>query len=138
MPPETPTLFDEPDEQPPHTSRTIPKVPDPPSPFERGMDGSRRAARKWTEDEAKKVDAAIAAVAGRLPTFTADAVWAELGDGFPVTKGLASRLTAAKNRGLIENTGTVAPARRGGDHDHAQRLSVWRSLLVDQADEVAS
>lgn len=133
----TPSLFDD-HEPPPHTSHTIPKAPDPPSPFDRGMDGSRRAARKWTADEAAKVDQAIETIARRKITFTSDAIWLELGADFPVTKGLASRLTVAKNRGLIENTGRMTKAKRGGDHDHAQRLSVWRSLVIGQDQEAAS
>jgi len=135
LPDQTPSLFDLEDETPPHTSRTIPAVPD--LPFDRGMAGSARAARRWTAEENDLVDVAIEAVARRLPLFTADEVWRELGDGFPVTKGLASRLTSARHRGLCENTGETRIARRGGDHDHAQRLSLWRSLLVDDA-EVAS
>lgn len=124
------TLFD----PPPATLADRTSEPDaPPTPFERGMAGSERAARRWTPEQAARVDAAIEAVARRLPEFTSDDVWAELGDGFPVTKGMASRLTAAKNRGVIAATGEVRTARRGGDHDHGQRLSLWRSRIHEGA-----
>ena len=80
---------------------------------------------KWTPDQQRAVDAAIAVVARAKGRFTADDVWAQLGADFPVTKGLAGRLNAAVRRGLIRNTGEVAHAKRGGAHDHAQRLTVW-------------
>lgn len=127
-------LFDLDDDEPPHVSPTVPHNPDPPTPFDRGMAGSKRAARRWTEDEARAVDVAIENVARRLETFTSDEVWTELGAGFPVTKGLASRLIAAKNRGVIASTGEVRTASRGGDHDHGQRLSIWRSRIHERTD----
>ena len=80
---------------------------------------------KWTPDQQQAVDGAIAVVARAKGRFTADDVWAQLGPDFPVTKGLAGRLNAAVRRGLIRNTGEVAHAKRGGAHDHAQRLTVW-------------
>lgn len=104
-----------------------------PAPFDRGMAGSTRAARRWTPDETQRVDAAIENVARRVDLFTSDDVWLELGDGFPVTKGMASRLIAAKNRDVIASTGEVRTARRGGNHDHGQRLSLWRSLIHEGA-----
>jgi hypothetical protein len=101
-----------------------------PTPFDRGMAASERAARaRWTPEQLDQVNAAIEAAARRHPSFTSDDVWAELGDGFPVTKGLASLLTAAKRRGVIASTGEVRMSSRGGDHDHGQRLVVWRSLI---------
>lgn len=129
-----PIYDDDFDEAPPHVSPTVPHNPDPPTPFDRGMAGSARAARRWTPDEAGAVDRAIEAVARRTETFTSDEVWRELGDGFPVTKGMASRLTAAKNRGVIASTGETRIASRGGDHDHGQRLSLWRSRLIERTD----
>jgi len=102
---------------------------DDPTPFERGMEGSARAAQKWTDLEKKWVDEAIELVALVQDTFTADDIWAQIAGRVRVTKGLAGRLNAARHRGMIEPTGQVTFARRGGDHDHAQRLAVWRSLL---------
>lgn len=112
------------------------------TPTERRDDGIARAAAKWTPEETAAVDKAIATVAQRhrdawsgcagavfaLEFTTAD-VWAELGDGFPVTKGIAGRMLAAKGAGLIANTGrtTIAPAGSTGPN-HAQRLTIWKAL----------
>jgi hypothetical protein len=96
--------------------------------FERGLEGSARAAAKWTADEVAQVDAAIEAVADRcrnVRTFTADDVWVELGSGFLVTKGLAGRLIAAANRGVLVNMGRTVLSKREGEHGHGQRLTVW-------------
>jgi len=96
------------------------------TPFEKAMQISNRVAQvKWTPEQQKQVDAAISRVAHRQQYFTADEIWAELGAGFPVTKGLAGRLNAAVRRKLIRNTGQISHANRGGAHDHAQRLTVW-------------
>jgi hypothetical protein len=104
-------------------------------PFDRtayaaGMEGSDRAGRKWSDDEVELVDEAIRLVARHWNEFTADEIWAMLPDGFPVTKGLAGRLNAARHAGTIAPTGRVAFAQRGGEHDHRQRLAVWRSLVI--------
>jgi len=97
-----------------------------PSPFQVAMQISNRVAQvKWTPEQQKQVDAAISRVAHRQQYFTADDIWADLGAGFPVTKGLAGRLNAAVRRKLIQNTGQISHANRGGAHDHAQRLTVW-------------
>jgi len=98
--------------------------------FERGMEESQRSANaKWTDDEIATVRKAIRTVAGRLHTFTTDAVWDELGADFPFSKGMASQLLAIVHEGIIINTGRVDVSRRGGKHGHAQRLSVWQSTL---------
>lgn len=121
-------------EPPPTRPRSsTPPGPPPPTPFDRGMAGSELAGRvKWTDDERLAVDRAIAGVALRLEEFTADDVWRQLDGAVPVTKGLAGRLTAAVNEGLIANTGRTTIAARGGAHDHAQRLTVWRSLVCER------
>lgn len=98
------------------------------TPFTVGMRRSSDAARKWTDEQLAAVDAAIAACAKFHPEFTADDIWARLPQGFPVTKGLASRLNHAANRGLIMATDRTRKSTRGGDHCHGQRLTVWRSL----------
>lgn len=113
---------------------------------ERGLDGMTRAAAKWTDEEAAEVDTAIATVAARrkanaigdgtpgshgaaLAEFTTADVWQELGPGFPVTKGIASKMLAAARAGLIANTGRHKfndnPDR---NHAHGQRLTVWKAL----------
>lgn len=111
-------------------------------PFERGMEGSARAAAKWTDEEVAKVDQAIRDVAAQaahdqrtrqLPgadgTFTTADVWRELGEGFPVTKGIAGRMTAAKGAGIIESTGrTTYPPPDAPGPNNGQRLTVWRAL----------
>jgi hypothetical protein len=98
----------------------------PLTPFGVAMQISQAVAKaKWTPEQQAAVDAAIAVVARAKGRFTADDVWAQLGADFPVTKGLAGRLNAAVRRELIVNTGEVAHAKRGGLHDHAQRLTVW-------------
>lgn len=101
-----------------------------PEPFERGRRGSERASRRWTAEQVDAVDAAIENCARRLTEFTADDVWAALGDEFPVTKGLTARLVVARNAGLIAGTDQLRKTHRGGVHDKGQRLSVWRSLIT--------
>ena len=86
------------------------------------------ANAKWTPQEQDRVDAAIRKMARMLPRFTADQVWYELGASFPVTKGMTARLMVAERRGVIKNTGEITYAKRGGQHDHAQRLTIWQSL----------
>lgn len=124
-------------------------------PFERGLEGSARAAAKWTDEEVAQVDAAIARIArhrwsearrrlapshverlaehqhisDRLIEFTTADVWAELGEGFPVTKGIAGRMIAAKGAGLIVSTGrTTYPPKDAPGPNAGQRLTVWRAL----------
>lgn len=106
-------------------------LPEPPAPtpFEVGMAASSKAARyRWSPAEIAAVDRAIELCAHFQPEFTADDVWKRLPKDFPVTKGLASRLNVAANRGLIVATDRTRKAGRGGDHDHGQRLTIWRSL----------
>lgn len=98
------------------------------SPFDRGMAASERAGEKWSDLERGAIDEAIIAAARELERFTADDVWARA-PGVRVTKGIAGRLNAARNRKVIASTGEWAVSRRGGDHDHGQRLAVWRSLI---------
>lgn len=101
-----------------------------PDPFARAMNESQRSAdARWSDAQQAQVDAAIHKAASSRELFTADQVWALLPADFPVTKGLAARLTAAARRGLIRNSGQTATANRGGRHDHAQRLTVWASLI---------
>ena len=94
-----------------------------------GLYGSSVSANhKWTDREKWYVDAAISKAARMMPEFTTDDVWRILGPLFPVSKGMASRLNLAVNRGIIENTGRISYADRGGAHDHAQRLTIWASI----------
>ena len=86
------------------------------------------ANAKWTPEQQAQVDAAIVKMARMKPRFTADEVWYELGASFPVTKGMTARLMVAERRGVIKNTGEITYAKRGGQHDHAQRLTIWQSL----------
>lgn len=124
-------------------------VDEPGTPKDRRDEGIARAAARWTDEEVAAVDNAIrrcveyarntagatpllereAAPGVRLDEFTTADVWAELGPGFPVTKGIAGRMLAAKNAGLIANTGrtVIAPADATGPN-HGQRLTVWRAL----------
>lgn len=104
----------------------------PPAAHAAGIAASDTAADyKWTGLERMIVDRAIGAVARRLRVFTTDDLWEELGESVPVTKGLAGRLTAAKNAGIIAPTGTVVFSQRKGSHGHGQRLSLWRSRVYD-------
>ena len=97
--------------------------------FVAGLYGSRVSANhKWTDREKIDVDLAIKRAAHLMPEFTTDDIWRILGPLFPVSKGMASRLNLAVNRGIIQNTGRISYADRGGDHDHAQRLTIWASL----------
>ena len=102
------------------------QVAQPVKPFDIAMKISQTVSNlKWSGEQQRAVDDAIAVVALAKDRFTADDVWAQLGPSFPVTKGLAARLNVAVRRKIIYNTGTVAHAKRGGLHDHAQRLTVW-------------
>jgi hypothetical protein len=105
-------------------------VKDPIGNLERGLELSQGSAdAKWDTRQAAAVDQAIRNAAAKKTFITADDIWAELPATFPVGKGLAARLLAASRAGVIENTGTTTTARRGGAHDHAQRLTIWRSLM---------
>ena len=106
----------------------VPPAPIRTTPYGQAMQISQAVAEaKWTPFQQRQVDAAIDACARDLGYFTADDIWARLGQTFPVTKGLAGRLNAAVRRRTIVNTGTTRHANRGGQHDHAQRLTVWAS-----------
>jgi hypothetical protein len=95
--------------------------------FAKALLGSETSANaKWSPLQQKAVDAAIERVAQNHPEFTADHIWLELGEGFPSSKGMAARLTAAANRKIIEQTGALAHSTRPGNHN--QRLSIWRSV----------
>lgn len=112
------------------------------TPTERRDEGIARAAAKWTAEESARVDEAIAHVAAQarhdartrkvgdgLEEFTTADVWRELGEGFPITKGIAGRMLAAKGAGIIANTGrTVIAPRDATGPNHGQRLTVWRAL----------
>jgi hypothetical protein len=100
----------------------------PRTPEDRALEGSMRAGLKWTPEQVAAVDAAIAGCVTFLPFWTADDIWQRLPKDFPVTKGLAARLNAAAKRGLCQATDRTRKSSRGGDHDHGQRLTIWRSL----------
>ena len=105
-------------------------VPDEPAgscPLDLAERGSERAAEKWTDEQVARVDDAIRDCARSMDRFTTDDVWERVPD-IPITKGIGSRLLAASRSGVIQNTGDTTIARRGGRHDHAQRLTVWASL----------
>lgn len=93
----------------------------------RALEGTTLAARKWTAEQIAAVDEAIRLCVKFCPTFTADDIWARLPKTFPVTKGLAGRLKAASTAGLCHATNETRKSSRGGEHDHGQRLVVWRS-----------
>lgn len=98
------------------------------TPFDRGMAASAASARRWTDEQVLQVDAAIIACRKFQAEFTADDIWARLPKDFPVTKGLAARLNAAANRGLIVATDRTRKSTRTDTHGHGQRLTIWRSL----------
>jgi len=116
--------------------RMIPPGP-PDHAFDRGMEGSELAARKWTPLEALTVDRAIDRVARKYARFTADEIWRELAGSVPVTKGLAGRLVAAQGRNTIYATGDVTSSQREGIHGHGQRLGVWGSNITGNPDPYA-
>ena len=83
----------------------------------------------WTDAEARANRARVLAGGLAHREFTTADVWAELGPGFPVTKGIAGRMLAAKGAGLIENTGrTTYPPKDAPGPNNGQRLTVWRAL----------
>ena len=92
------------------------------------VESQASANAKWTPQQQMQVDTAIRKMARMMPRFTADQVWYELGVTFPVTKGMTARLLVAQRNGVIKNTGEITFAERGGEHDHAQRLTIWQSL----------
>jgi len=101
------------------------------TPIEVGIATSTRVGNfKWSGEQQRQVDAAIVHVARTKGLFTADDIWQHLGPTFEVTKGLAGRLNAAVHQNIIRNTGTISHAKRGGLHDHAQRLTVWAAYGI--------
>lgn len=94
------------------------------TPFERGMAGSERAARRWTAAE-KELFVAVITRWPRGSEFTMDDIWAKLPPDFPITKGAAALLNGLARLGLIKNTGEVTISQRTDAHGHGQRLSIW-------------
>lgn len=92
-----------------------------------GIEASARSAEaRWTKAHQALVDKAIEDVAGVKVFFTVDDVYQLLGEQFPKSKGMASRLTLAVGAGLIDWTGTYTNSTRQGNH--GQTLKLWRSL----------
>ena len=96
--------------------------------FGRGMNGSAKAARTWTDEETAQVDATIRTLAENLDYFSADDVWLVLGPEFRVTKGMGIRLQLARRAGIIRQSGDEIRSKRPGEHGHAQRLDVWEGV----------
>lgn len=113
----------------PPTEEIVVHFASPSTAVERGEEGTTRAARRWTPEESARVERAIEDVAARTEgTFTTADVWAELGEDFPVTKGIAAKMTAAARAGIIVNTGrTTYNDHPRHDHAHGQRLTLWRA-----------
>lgn len=99
-----------------------------PTPTERGLARSAESARKWTDEEIRRVHQAIEACIRFSPEFTADDVWQRLPHDFPVTKGLASQLLMFARDGRIQATDRTRKSTRGGDHCHGQRLTIWKVI----------
>jgi hypothetical protein len=107
-------------------------APTAPSGFTAALEGSTRAGNAWDDHQKKLVDDAIRWVCEQHSgggEFTTDAIWARLGGAVPVTKGLTARLQRARRDGLLDTTGKTTITERGGENDHAQRLTIWYSLL---------
>ena len=107
-----PSLFDQPE----------------PTPFERGMEASAKAARKWTDEQIALVDRAIKRVAYFRLYWTVDQVWEQLPDDFPVNKGIGARLNKATRAGMIRPTDRTQISKRTTEHGHGQRLTVWETI----------
>tara|TARA_R100001230_G_scaffold2824_1_gene866 strand:+ start:621 stop:968 length:348 start_codon:yes stop_codon:yes gene_type:complete len=105
-----------------------PSLFDDPTPFERGMAASAKAARKWTDEQIAQVDRAIKRVAYFRLHWTVDQVWEQLPDGFPVNKGIGARLNKAARAGMIRATDRTRISRRTNEHGHGQRLTVWETV----------
>jgi hypothetical protein len=99
-----------------------------PTPFERGMEGSAKAARKWTDEQIALVDRAIKRVAYFRLYWTVDQVWEQLPDAFPVNKGIGARLNKAARAGMIRPTDRTQISKRTNEHGHGQRLTVWETI----------
>jgi hypothetical protein len=95
-----------------------------------GVEGAELAAGRWSEVERVLVLDAIRKLAEERESFTADDVWAELGDTVPMTSGLAAMFRRAVGQGIIEPTERYADSSRTGraDNDSGRRLRVWRGL----------
>lgn len=96
-----------------------------PRPFDVGMAASAASGSRWSIEDFAVLDAAIRKLAASGERFTSDDVW-RLSPTVKFTKGIGAKLTAAARSGLIHNTGERRVSARGGDHDHAQSLSVWK------------
>jgi hypothetical protein len=95
-----------------------------------GAEGSERAAKSWSDAEQLVVEAAITEAAEKHSEFTADAVWAVLGDRVKKTAGMAAMLKRVERKGFISKTDKTADStRERGDHDAGRRLTVWKSLM---------
>ncbi len=114
-----------------HAALERPTGPAPPvaEGYAAALKGSGLAAQKWSAEERAMVRLAIRGIALNQPTFTADDVWDTLPKDFPVTKGLTAVLQEAARLKWIASTEETVITGRGGEHDHAQRLTVWESRL---------
>ena len=95
---------------------------------EAGIQAAHDSANKRWQQVAY---AAIVAVARREPTFTADAVWAELQGATPATHALSALgplFRIAADRGLIRKSGRHLPTTQAQRH---RDLVEWRSCITD-------
>ena len=86
------------------------------------------APENWKEAAATAVEN----VAKRIPELISDDVWAELAsmghrERPPESRALGPIMTAAQNRGIIENSGRVR--RTGQATRHAAPVTVWLSRV---------
>jgi len=96
-----------------------------PTPFEVGMAASAAAGDKWTPGEVATLRAAVRTVAARGFDFTSDDVW-KLCPTVKFTKGMGRLLVGMAGEGVMHSTHQHRVSTRGGDHDHAQSLTLWR------------
>jgi hypothetical protein len=92
------------------------------------VESQASANAKWTPQQQLQVDQAIRQNGAHDATLYSRPSLVRTRRTFPVTKGMTARLLVAQRNGVIKNTGEITFAERGGEHDHAQRLTIWQSL----------
>lgn len=89
-----------------------------------GLAAAGAAADTWSPAERALVLTAVTDLAARRAEFTADDVWAVLGDSVPRRNALGAVLSGLARQGRIARTDRKVDVTRAGLH---YQLTVWRS-----------
>ena len=93
-------------------------------------DGMAAAEHLTDDDRKQELFDTIVQVARQHRYFTADQIWAELGevgDDLDDGSGLGPIMPMAARQHIIEKTGTTRPSERAATHGRPMRI--WRSLI---------